>query len=548
MSVRRGPILLAILVLLAAAGPPRAAHASDDPLYGAQWALAKVGAPCAWQRTTGIPEVVVAVLDTGVDLGHPDLVGQLVAGYDFIDDDAEPWDEHGHGTHVAGIIAAAANNGIGVTGLAPGVRIMPVRVLDAEGLGGDSGIAAGIYYAADHGAWIINMSLGSFIPSGGEIPSAVDYALDRGVIVVIASGNEYLPLPNFAGGLAPDALVIAATDESDYKAAFSNSGPWVDLSAPGVDILSTMPTYPVYLTTERDFSEGYDRLGGTSMATPLVAAGAALVWSQHPDWSAGQVRQRLVDTTVDISEQNPEWQNPLQPLLGSGRLDVCAATAGGTAPQPMPTPHPTADQITPLPTPPDSTVELPATPSGEPTAARTTAVAETATPNPTPSRASRDDGLGPLLLLLLLGGGLVAFFLWNARRPVPAGPAPHPPSLPRPAPGPTPAAVAAPWGVLVARGGPHSGETFLLCGDVVAVGRTNDQQVRLERDLHVSRRHCRLWLRGDQAWIQDMGSAHGTSLNGARLVGDRPLYGGERIRIGASELAFHLARSSRQRR
>ncbi|NTV04750.1 S8 family serine peptidase, partial [bacterium] len=243
--------------------------APDDPLYPQQWALERIGAACAWQASTGREDLIVAVVDSGVDLGHPDLQGRLRRdGFDFVDDDADPRDENGHGTHVSGVIAATLGNAEGGAGLAPSVQILPVRVMSAEGVGGDRRIAAGVDYAVQKGARVINLSLGSTLllatpESSPLISAALRRALDAGAVVVVAAGNDFVPLPNSIVGQNEDVIVVAAATRDDHRAVFSNSGPWVDVTAPGEHILSTLPTYPVYLTSAalpegQRFQPGYD--------------------------------------------------------------------------------------------------------------------------------------------------------------------------------------------------------------------------------------------------------------------------------------------------
>jgi thermitase len=161
----------------------------NDPLYAThQWNLPQVNAPAAWDITTGVSEFIIAVIDTGVDLSHPDLAGKIVAGYDFANSDPVPQDDYGHGTHVAGIAAAIADNGEGVAGIAWGAHIMPIKVLDNSGYGYTSHIAAGIQWAADHGAQVINLSLGGSFPSS-TLEDAVNYAYDRGLMPTPATGS-----------------------------------------------------------------------------------------------------------------------------------------------------------------------------------------------------------------------------------------------------------------------------------------------------------------------------------------------------------------------
>ncbi|MEJ2558050.1 MAG: S8 family serine peptidase, partial [Anaerolineae bacterium] len=162
----------------------------NDPGYGSQWGLPQIKAPAAWDITTGGSDVTIAVVDTGIDLSHPDLscLGKLASGWDFVNNDATPDDDYGHGSHVAGIAAACTNNGIGVAGVAWGARLMPVKVLNGSGGGTYEDVAIGITYAADHGADIVNLSLGG-IDESSALADAVQYAYDHGVLVVVAAGN-----------------------------------------------------------------------------------------------------------------------------------------------------------------------------------------------------------------------------------------------------------------------------------------------------------------------------------------------------------------------
>lgn len=303
----------------------------NDPLYEEQWALERINASCAWQQTTGSQQVTVAVVDTGVDLGHPDLVGRLRDdGYDFAEDDPDPSDEQGHGTHVSGIIAATANNAEGIAGLAPNVTILPVRVLGDEGGGSDQMIADGIRYAIEKDVQVINLSLGAaffVINVMPESNAAIVEASDAGILVVVAAGNDYLPFMNAVNIESLEAMVVAASNEQEERAEFSNFGPWVSVTAPGEDILSTMPTYPVQMTSEDipakyRSSQDYDTLSGTSMAAPYVSALAALVFSVHPDWTPNQVRDAIEDhANRDIYED--ETYLEILMALGAGRIDAC---------------------------------------------------------------------------------------------------------------------------------------------------------------------------------------------------------------------------------
>jgi subtilisin len=226
------------------------------------WGVQRVNAPAAWPSGEGAG-VKVAVVDTGIDCTHPDLQCDFSAGTDIVDPGSDPMDDNEHGTHVAGTIAGRGNVG-GVLGVAPKATLMPVKVLDKDGAGSLSDIVRGIAWAADHGANVINMSLGG--PSGSAaLERAVKHALSKGVVVVAAAGNSG-PDPDTVGfpAGAPGVIAVAASDSSDGVASFSSRGSAVAFIAPGVQILSTVP------------GGGYARLSGTSMASPHVAGLAAL--------------------------------------------------------------------------------------------------------------------------------------------------------------------------------------------------------------------------------------------------------------------------------
>lgn len=259
----------------------------NDPNYTGRWWWGSIQAPDAWDVTTGSDSIVVAVIDTGVDLDHPDLAAKIVPGYDFANDDDDPDDDYGHGTHVAGIAAAVTNNGSGVAGLSWGARIMPLKVLDSSGSGWISDVASGITYAADHGAQIINMSLGSYA-SSGVMSDATDYAHDHGVFIAAAAGNDgdntlLYPAAN------EHVVGVAAITSSDARAYFSNYGSHVDVAAPGVSIYSTYPG-------------AYASFSGTSMATPFVSGLAALVLSMNDSLMPDEVETIIEQTADDLGD------------------------------------------------------------------------------------------------------------------------------------------------------------------------------------------------------------------------------------------------------
>ena len=288
----------------------------DDPSFATQWHHRNTGqnggvvgddiqSVMAWDKATGSPGAIVAVLDTGVDLTHPDLVANLATGYDYYDDDAVPADSIGHGTHVAGIIAAAGNNGIGVAGVMWRAQILPIRVCDAACP--SSAIANGLHFAADNAARVVNMSFGGTGVSALQ-QDAINYADALGVLLVAAAGNSNSSTQNYPAAF-DNVIAVAATNSSDQKASFSSYGSWVDISAPGEEIYST------YL------AGAYSTLSGTSMASPVIAGAAGLIFVNRPTWTAAQVRAQLLATTHNIDAQNAGYVG----LLGSGRLNLNAA-------------------------------------------------------------------------------------------------------------------------------------------------------------------------------------------------------------------------------
>ena len=286
----------------------------NDPSFSLQWGLTKVQAPEAWDVTIGSPSITIAILDTGVDLDHPDLAGKLVAIKNFTSSPTAD-DLRGHGTHVAGIAAALTNNGIGVAGLGYSATLMNVKVLGDDGFGFYSWIANGIVWAADNGADIINMSLsGSSASSTWE--SAVNYAWNRGVLIVAAAGNDGDSLPEYPA-YYENCMAVAATDQLDKIPSWSNRGDWVDVAAPGNGIYSTLP-------------EGtYGYKSGTSMAAPHVAGLAALVCAVVKDINGDgrlndEVRARIEATCDDIGITG----------IGSGRINAYKAVSGGDTPPP----------------------------------------------------------------------------------------------------------------------------------------------------------------------------------------------------------------------
>jgi thermitase len=280
----------------------KAQFVPNDPYWNNQWALQKIQADWAWNTTLGSHDVLVAVVDTGIDYQHPDLAANYVAlGYDWVNGDADPMDDTGHGTHCAGIIAATINNGVGIAGLAQ-VRIMTEKVLNSQGEGYSDWIADGIIHAVDQGANIISMSFGDYEDSR-VIHTALQYAYNAGVLLVAAAGNHNSDL-EFYPASYDEVVAVTATDANDTKASFSDFGNWVELAAPGVDVFSTYP------------NNDYERMSGTSMACPQVAGLAALVMSAYPNMTADFVRLLLRYTADDLGDSG------FDPYYGYGRIDA----------------------------------------------------------------------------------------------------------------------------------------------------------------------------------------------------------------------------------
>ncbi len=274
--------------------PDYIAHAMftpNDPSFGNQWGMTKIQAPEAWNITQGASTVKIAICDTGIDQNHEDLAGKIVANKNFT------WnlsvdDKYGHGTHVAGIAAAVTNNGKGVAGVGFNSSLMNVKVLGDNGSGYTSWIANGIIWAANNGAKVINLSLGSSSPSS-TLENAVNTAWNKGAVVVAAAGNSGNSARLYPAAYA-NCIAVAATDQNDNKATFSNYGfDWVDVAAPGVSVFSTLPNH-----SNRIGIKNYGSLSGTSMATPHVSGVAALVWATSYGTSNQAVRDRI-ETTAE---------------------------------------------------------------------------------------------------------------------------------------------------------------------------------------------------------------------------------------------------------
>jgi subtilisin family serine protease len=301
---------------------------------------ADIDAPEAWDIETGSPGVIVSIVDTGIDDTHPDLATKIWnntdeipgngidddhngyiddgMGWDFVSNDNAPKDGFGHGTMCSGIAGAVTNNGIGLAGVCCKCTILPIKVLDDTGSGPWVNISRGIKYATDNGADVISMSLGGYDPSD-VLRDAVNYAYGKGVFVCAAAGN-YNDYVEFYPAAYDNVTAVAATDHNDCRVTpenwgwGSNYGDWVDITAPGNLIYSTMPTYYVYMNGNGyDYSQNYSFGGGTSFATPQVAGVAALLLSKDPSLTPDEVKELICGGTDPYSSTE---------YIGTGRLNA----------------------------------------------------------------------------------------------------------------------------------------------------------------------------------------------------------------------------------
>lgn len=357
----------ALSCLLALTAPPARA-APDDPYFDSrgawgqdfpdQWGLAAIGfldrgdRNSAWAIETGQSRpVIVAVLDTGLDYFHPDIsrdniwrnhaetpngvdddgngyIDDLI-GWNFVENDNKPWDLSGHGTHVAGIIGAASNNGHGVAGINWGVQIMPLKIMNFTGRGRTVPLAEAIYYAVDKGASVINLSLGAEDDSRIQ-REAVDYARRNGVLVVAAAGNSALDTAIITPARLDNVITVVATGPDGERAPFSNFGDAVDIAAPGVDILSLRARHTDFALVVglEDYEAGSAYLGpenqfyrasGTSFSAPFVSGVASLIYAKNPGIEPDQVKRMLLHSASDIDFPGIDRNT------GFGLLDARAA-------------------------------------------------------------------------------------------------------------------------------------------------------------------------------------------------------------------------------
>lgn len=278
-------------------------NTKGDIVVAAGKADADVDAVEAWAVTTG-SGIKVAVLDSGVANDNNDITPRVVARANFTTGVSGD-DKYGHGTHMAGHVAATADNTEGVAGVCPGCTVLDGKVLNDSGVGSSSSLANGINWSVSNGAKVINMSLG--VRSSRTLESAVNNAWTKGSVLVAAAGNGGNQTKIYPGAY-PNVIAVAATDNNDAKASFSTYGAgWVDIAAPGVNVYSTFPNHTFVLGTQNNRSQGYDVGNGTSVSSAIVSATAALVWSSNPGATPTSVRTKVESTADKITGTGTYW-------------------------------------------------------------------------------------------------------------------------------------------------------------------------------------------------------------------------------------------------
>lgn len=351
----------------------------NDPRYLEEWHLPKIGAPTAWDVTRSSPDVIVAIVDSGADPTHPDLVSKLVPGRNVRDENDDTTDTSGHGTKVCGAAGAATDNAVGIAAIGWRVSVMPIKAAEPSGSAFTSNLAKGIIYGADHGAFAINASF-SGMHTSSTIRSAAQYARSHGAIFVASAGNCGCDDPTPEN---PDVFSVGATTSNDTAASFTSRGAFVDVSAPGSSILTT------------SMGGTYSVVSGTSFAAPITAGTLALMRLTFPLFTPDQYIERLENTADDLGETGHD------PVFGAGRIRADRAVGLTVPPTPTPTRTPTkTPTITPTRTPTPLICGLPLLPlCPTPTAippTRTATAQPTATrtpthtvPSPTPTKRGK---------------------------------------------------------------------------------------------------------------------------------------------------------------
>jgi thermitase len=265
-----------------------------------------------WDWTRGSDQVIIAIIDSGVATDHEDLRHKVVAGYDFVNDDGDAYDDHGHGTFAASIAAAETNNGVGIAGVSWQARIMPVKVMASTGFGSYLAIGTGMRYAVDHGARVLNLSVGGQIPSF-ILEDACEYAYNSGAVIVAAVGNTGSPVL-YPAAYDDYCLAVAATDANDERPIWSNWGPQVDVAAPGSFVWGA-----AWSPEEPDNLNSYHWKSGTSFAAPYVAGAAALLIAYKPTLTNQQVMALIKYTADDV---NASTYPGVDDYLGYGRINL----------------------------------------------------------------------------------------------------------------------------------------------------------------------------------------------------------------------------------
>ena len=356
---------LSFMLLCTCTAMSEAASVPNDPYFQSkgswtqdfadQWSLDALRVYAQSALTVTQPanseRVVVAVIDTGIDYTHPDFAAEQLwrntreqnngrdddgngfvddlIGWNFVDGNNNPWDQSGHGTHIAGLIAACTDNGIGITSINPDALIMPLKVANFVGQARSSAVAAAIYYAVNHGAKVINLSLGGEVVTQLE-RDAAQHAFDHNVLIVVSAGNRGLNAQQNGYTTLPGVLVVGASDLNDQRAGFSNFGTAVEVLAPGVDILSlrAQDTDFIALTKPQDYSSGaavvggdanYYRASGTSFATAHVSGLASRLLTLRPELNAQDIHQMLAQSAIDVGAEGVDQQS------GYGRVDLVRA-------------------------------------------------------------------------------------------------------------------------------------------------------------------------------------------------------------------------------